>query len=137
VLRVNRILCNILATALEFGSVSSNFADGSSISTAYGLKAWINFNGTSNNIRGSGNVSSITDHGTGDFTINFTNAMTDANYGIAFFEYYSLTDNTSPNNHIAEGKRLTGSMVAGSFRVVTTGDTTLQDHEVSTFCVYR
>jgi len=130
------------ATALEFGTVSSNFADGSSISTAYGLKAWINFNGNNNNIRGSGNVSSITDNGTGDFTINFTTAMPDANYGIANFEYYSLSDNTIPgvNNHMAEGRRNTGSMTAGSFRVHTTGGSAapyLQDHEQSTFCVYR
>ena len=44
-------------------------------------KAWVNFNGTSTvAIRASYNVSSITDNGTGDYTVNFTNAMADANY---------------------------------------------------------
>ena len=44
-------------------------------------KAWVNFNGTSTPaIRGSFNVSSITDNGTGDYTVNFTTAMPDANY---------------------------------------------------------
>jgi hypothetical protein len=44
-------------------------------------KAWVNFNGTGTvAIRGSYNVSSITDNGTGDYTINFTNALPDANY---------------------------------------------------------
>ncbi len=44
-------------------------------------KAWVNFNGTGTvAIRASFNVSSITDNGTGDYTVNFTNAMTDANY---------------------------------------------------------
>jgi hypothetical protein len=44
-------------------------------------KAWINFNGTGTvEIRGSGNISSITDNGTGDFTLNFTVAMVDTNY---------------------------------------------------------
>ena len=44
-------------------------------------KAWVNFNGTGTvAIRGSYNVSSITDNGTGDYTVNFTNAMPDVNY---------------------------------------------------------
>ena len=44
-------------------------------------KAWVNFNGTGTvAIRSSFNVSSITDNGTGDYTINFTTAMPDANY---------------------------------------------------------
>ena len=44
-------------------------------------KAWVNFNGTGTvAIRASYNVSSITDNGTGDYTVNFTNALTDANY---------------------------------------------------------
>jgi hypothetical protein len=45
------------------------------------LKAWVNFNGTGTvAIRASGNVSSITDNNTGDYTVNFTTAMPDANY---------------------------------------------------------
>ena len=41
----------------------------------------MNFNGTSTvAIRASGNVTSITDNGTGDYTVNFTTAMSDANY---------------------------------------------------------
>jgi hypothetical protein len=44
-------------------------------------KAWVNFNGTGTvAIRSSFNVSSITDNGTGDYTINFTTAMPNANY---------------------------------------------------------
>jgi hypothetical protein len=44
-------------------------------------KAWVNFNGTGTvAIRSSFNVSSITDNGTGDYTVNFTTAMPDANY---------------------------------------------------------
>jgi hypothetical protein len=45
-------------------------------------KAWVNFNGTGTvAIRGSYNVSSITDNGTGRYTVNFTNALANANYG--------------------------------------------------------
>lgn len=44
-------------------------------------KAWVNFNGTGTvAIRAAFNVSSITDNGAGDYTINFTTAMPDANY---------------------------------------------------------
>lgn len=47
-------------------------------------KAWVNFNGTGTvAIRRSYNVSSITDNGTGDYTLNFTNAMPDADYSLA------------------------------------------------------
>jgi hypothetical protein len=54
-----------------------------SVATAYGARAWVNFNGTGTvAIRGSGNVSSITDNGTGDYTVNFTNAMPDVNYNM-------------------------------------------------------
>ena len=50
----------------------------------YAARAWVNFNGTGTvAIRGSGNVTSITDNGTGDYTINFTTAMPDANFSAA------------------------------------------------------
>lgn len=49
----------------------------------YKCRAWVNFNGTGTvAIRGSGNVSSITDNGTGDYTVNFSNAMPDNIYSI-------------------------------------------------------
>ena len=48
---------------------------------ANGVKAWVNFNGTGTvAIRASFNVSSITDNGVGDYTVNFTTALADANY---------------------------------------------------------
>lgn len=47
-------------------------------------KAWVNFNGTGTvAIRASFNVSSITDNGTGNYTVNFTTAMVDANYAVS------------------------------------------------------
>jgi len=54
-----------------------------SAATAYGCRAWVNFNGSGTvAIRASGNVSSITDNGVGDYTVNFTNAMPDANFSV-------------------------------------------------------
>jgi hypothetical protein len=61
----------------------------------YTAKAWVNFNGVGTvAIRGSGNVSSITDNGTGDYTVNFTVAMADANYCVNGSA--SRSDNAQP-----------------------------------------
>jgi hypothetical protein len=47
----------------------------------YACRAWVNFNGTGTvAIRAAGNVSSITDNGTGSYAVNFATAMPDANY---------------------------------------------------------
>lgn len=64
------------------GSQNLQFNSGyGSVATSYGCRAWVNFNGTGTvAIRASGNVSSITDNGVGDYTVNFTTAMPDANY---------------------------------------------------------
>jgi hypothetical protein len=45
-------------------------------------KAWVNYNGVTQTIRGSFNVSSITYNTTGSYTVNFNNAMPNANYSI-------------------------------------------------------
>ena len=61
-----------------------------SVGTAYGCRAWVNFNGTGTvAIRDSGNVSSITDNGTGNYTIAFTTAMPDANYCVVTTSSYA------------------------------------------------
>jgi hypothetical protein len=60
---------------------SAQFATVSGTAPIYPCRAWVNFNGTGTvAIRASGNVTSITDNGTGDYTVNFTTAMTDVNY---------------------------------------------------------
>lgn len=88
-----------LATALtdETGTGASVFATSPTLTTPtinsaqvptisgtaplYMCRAWVNFNGTGTvAIRASGNVSSITDNAVGDYTVNFTTAMPDANY---------------------------------------------------------
>jgi hypothetical protein len=57
------------------------FKDGNGTQIGTLCRAWVNFNGTGTvAIRASFNVSSITDNGTGSYTVNFTNAMPDANY---------------------------------------------------------
>jgi len=54
-----------------------------SVATAYGCRAWVNFNGQGTiAIRASGNVTSITDNGIGNYRVNFTTALPNANYAI-------------------------------------------------------
>jgi hypothetical protein len=66
-----------------------------SVATAYGCRAWVNFNGTGTvAIRASGNVSSITDNGTGQYGVNFTAAMPDTNY--SFVGLARNSDNLGP-----------------------------------------
>ena len=67
-----------------------------SVATAYGCRAWVNFNGTGTvAIRASGNVSSITDVTTGRYEVNFTTAMPDANYSRLFAgNQVTLVDST-------------------------------------------
>ena len=74
-------------TVFELSGSTLKFNSGyGSVATAYGCRAWVNFNGQGTvSIRGSGNVSSITDNGVGDYTINFTIAMPDTNYNITGF----------------------------------------------------
>ena len=52
-----------------------------SAALAFGVRAWVNFNGTGTvAVRGSGAVTSITDNGAGDYTVNFNFTMPGTNY---------------------------------------------------------
>jgi hypothetical protein len=73
-------------TALNLTSGNLQFNSGyGSVATAYGCRAWVNFDGTAASpitARASANISSITKASTSDYTINFTTAMPDINYSI-------------------------------------------------------
>jgi hypothetical protein len=75
------------ASTVNNGAVTAakldNVGQGAGNPPIYGARAWVNFNGTGTvAIRTSGNVSSITDNGTGTYTVNFTTAMPDTNYSV-------------------------------------------------------
>jgi hypothetical protein len=79
----------------------------------YTCKAWVNFNGTGTvAIRASGNVSSITDNGTGNYTVNFTTAMPDVNYApIATTSRKSPDNEAYPNTVGTSRSPTTGSII--------------------------
>lgn len=71
--------------AYTAGSISADKLNGnqSGSAPAFASRAWVNFNGTGTvAIRSSGNISSITDNGTGKYTVNLITAMIDTNYAV-------------------------------------------------------
>lgn len=80
----------------------------------YACRAWVNFDGTGTpTIRASGNVTSITDNGTGDYTINFTTAMPDANYAVT-----GLASSAGSTNGQALAIHPTSPLATSSVRVL-------------------
>ena len=110
---------------------SANFQFNSgygSVATAYGCRAWVNFDGTGTvAIRASGNVSSITDNGTGDYTVNFSTAMPNANYSAV-----ATASDTPTINRFTTLYQ--GFVLAGSVRLVVCGANTVPA-DVITVCV--
>ena len=97
----------------------------------YACRAWANFNGTGTvAIRASGNVSSITDNGTGDYTVNFTTAMPDVNYAVS-----GLTGTDASDLAI---RLVGGGYLAGSTRILTQSLAGVAaDRSVVTFFAFR
>jgi len=76
---------NLLADVVQSSVTGTppQFNDGAGTQTGTLCRAWVNFNGTGTvAIRASFNVSSITDNGTGNYTVNLSTAMPDASYAI-------------------------------------------------------
>ena len=81
----------------------------------YSCRAWVQFDGTTMAIYGSGNVSSITDNANGNYTVNFSAAMPDANYAVSI---NCARDTSSGNLPYAAVKGPTGA-TAGSVWIGT------------------
>lgn len=106
-----------------------------SVARAFACRAWVNFNGTGTiAIRGSGNVSSITDGGTGIYTVNFTNSMPDVNYACQISIGPTTTGFTAG---VAE-RHITGAFATGS-AAFTTADvaTGLADTPQASVAIFR
>jgi hypothetical protein len=110
-----------------------------SVATAYGCRAWVNFNGTGTvAIRSSGNVTSITDNGTGDYTVNFTNAMPDANYSSV--GACAKNDGNNDGNQTAQVGGYSGALQTASacrIRTVYITGFAAQDSPQVTFAAFR
>jgi hypothetical protein len=120
-----------MAGTLVLDTISNGTVSTSSENVIQGsAKAWVNFNGTGTvAIRASYNVSSITDNGTGDYTVNFTNAFADTNYAPVTAAVASGSVNfQSP---------LTGVITTTSFGLYTSNGTSLTDSSIVAVAVFR
>lgn len=104
----------------------------------YGCRAWVNFDGTgtigaSQTIRGSGNVTSVTKNATGEYTVNFTTAMQDANYCVVVSSRRTATNSTGYGTISQASLPATGSVRVAS--VVENG--VLADSDIITVAIFR
>ena len=84
-------------------------AGGTTYSARGIAKAWVNFNGTGTiAARDSENVSSLTDNGAGDYTVNFSGAFSSANYSLSgtASNLVGASDNTAVLNPRVSGGAL-------------------------------
>lgn len=120
-------------STLKVGTIQSNTAstpptiqDSAGTQVGTFCRAWVNFNGTGTvAIRASFNVTSITDNGTGDYTVNFTNAMPDANYSAVV---------TNAPTGVTDSSAQILTPAVGSLRVNSTNAAGSQ-LDTATFCV--
>ena len=101
-----------VATIKSASSAAPVFQNSSGTEKGQLAKAWVNFNGQSTvAIRDSFNVSSITDNATGNYNINFDNAMSDVNYAVTLSHDFRSVNNRSvgvdKNNYSATSFRVT------------------------------
>lgn len=103
-------------------------------------RAWVNFNGTSTvDIRASYNVSSITDNGTGDYTVNFTSALADANYVPVFGAQADQASSTTNGNVYGEIARFSNALATTSARLCwgVGGVSSKYDPTMATVAIFR
>jgi len=122
-----------------FQTVSS-YADSDALSLfnasgsapVYACRAWVNFDGTSTvSIRDSGNISSITDNGVGDYTINFTTNLEDSNYSVVAMGGRSATS-------LLIGIEVHYNLTTSNFRLETVNTAgNGRDYEQPTLAVFR
>lgn len=100
---------------------------------SYSARAWVNFNGTGTvAIRDSGNVSSITDNGTGAYRVNFTTAMNSTNYSTV-----GAVQRGSTNNDIVFRLNNTGGQTTTSVSIATGTGTTAVDAAIVNVAVFE
>jgi hypothetical protein len=99
-------------------------------------RAWVNFNGTGTvAIRASFNVSSITDNGTGNYTVTLTTAMPDANYSFSLGVQRTASGAQTDQNIIGTINDGSGNVSSSSLRVRSYGSAGNTSSDVDIFAV--
>ena len=127
---------NLTVDTLTKGAVTLNTDELVDTNSTQVCKAWVNFNGTGTvAIRASYNVSSITDNGTGLYTINFTTAMSDVNYSVCAT---SSWEPTAPNAPGTVGPSTSGTYSTSAIRLSSgQGTATLFDSPLIMAQIFR
>ena len=87
-----------VGTIKSLGSSAPVFQNSSGVEKGQLARAWINFDGTGTvAIKDSFNVSSITDNGSGDYSINFSTAMSNSNYSAVVSHNHGFPSNGGSN----------------------------------------
>ena len=107
-------MSTLVAQTISNGTVSTSSANVIQGSA----KAWVNFNGTNSTIRGSYNVSSVTNNATGDFTINYTNAFANTNYCWTITGQLNGTSNNDTGAYSSARNQGTNSWTTTGLRVL-------------------
>jgi len=89
----------------------------------YGARAWASINEGGASLQSSANISSLTDNGTGDFTLTFTTAMPDTNYSVVFGSSYYAQNQVHVTTLDNSSARATGSVRIQSYYIAGGGDT--------------
>jgi hypothetical protein len=106
----------------------------------YGARAWADLDGTGTaTVDASGNISSVTDNGTGDYTLTFTTALPDANYNcVVTVSNYSINQIRQGNLH-SSSARTTASVRIQCYAIAGGGDTAtfLSDYDPVSVTIFR
>lgn len=117
---------------------SAQFATVSGTAPIYPCRAWVNFDGTGTvAIRASGNVSSITDNGVGDYTVNFTTAMPDANYSSTITSSFGSTYAFAMANTNSSATITAPTTSAMRFAVIAYNASDFQDCQYLHVAIFR
>jgi hypothetical protein len=129
------------ATGFYSNSDALTLFNASGSAPVYACRAWVNFDGTGTvAIREDGNVTSITDNATGDYTVNFTTAMPDNNYA-AVVTNVGLAASDTRRNSVIAGSQTTGattmSTTAIRINVGNPASASLSDNAVMNVTIFR
>jgi len=111
----------------------------------YACRAWINFDGSSASIgtgRANGNVSGVTDNGTGDYTVTFATAMPDVNYSFVASAGSESAITVSGifcglKDHTTTGYKLAGSIQLESYIINASANRTNVDQTQISLAIFR
>ena len=99
-----------------------------SVQTAYGVRVWLRYDQVNNVVEASGGVSSVTDAATGEYIINFTNNMPDADYAVAGWSGRNanpIVAGQSNDHNVGSIRINTGDAINGVWTVADVDDSTV------------